>query len=257
MKKTKPLTFLFLFSGSVFGDDLQDGLDAHTRGDYKTAYKLLAPLAEQGVADAQSSLGYMYDKGLGVQQDYKQAVKLYRLAGEQGHASAQFNLGVMYDKGQGVPQDYKEAVKWLLKSAEKKNQDLDLLHAAQRLIRASYHKLHKEVAEQGDSYAQRFLGASYYLGLGVTQDYAEAAKWYKKSAEQGDSVAQNILGAMYEKGKGISKDFVEAYKWFSISGETGNGRMYIEKLGKRKMAPAQIAEAQKLAQEWVEKHQKK
>ena len=33
--------------------------------------------------------------------------------------------------------------------------------------------------------------------------------------------------------------------------------MYIKKLGKRKMTTAQIAEAQKLAQEWVEKHQTK
>ena len=57
--KTKPLTFLlaltflFLFSGSVFADDLQDGLDAAARGDYKTAYKLWLPLAEQGNAKAQ------------------------------------------------------------------------------------------------------------------------------------------------------------------------------------------------------------
>ena len=184
-------------------------------------------------------------------KDFKTALKKLKPFAEKGHASAQDKLGEMYYDGQGVTQDYKEAIKWLLKSAEQKNL------TAQRLIRASYHKLHKEVAEQGDSYAQRFLGDSYYLGLGVTQDYAEAAKWYKKAAEQGDSVSQIILGAMYEKGKGISKDFVEAYKWFSISGETGNGRMYIEKLGKRKMTTAQIAEAQKLAQEWVEKHQKK
>ena len=53
--KTKPvtfllaLTFLFLFSGSVFGDDFQDGVDAHERKDYKEAYQLLLPLAEQGV----------------------------------------------------------------------------------------------------------------------------------------------------------------------------------------------------------------
>ena len=184
-------------------------------------------------------------------KDFKAALKKLKPLAEKGHARAQNKLGVMYVNGQGVSQDYKEAFKWLLKSAEQKNL------AAQRLIRASYHKLHKEVAEQGDSYAQRFLGDSYYLGLGVTQDYAEAAKWYKKTAEQGDSVSQIILGAMYEKGKGISKDFVEAYKWFSISGETGNGRMYIEKLGKRKMTTAQIAEGQKLAQEWMEKHQKK
>ena len=118
------------------------------------------------------------------------------------------------------------------------------------------YKLLAPLAEQGDSYAQRFLGANYYLGLGVTQDYAEAAKWYKKAAEQEDRVAQNILGAMYEKGKGVSKDFVEAYKWFSLSEDTGNEFMYKEKIGKQKMTSAQIVEAQKLAQEWREKYQK-
>ena len=39
------LTFLFLFSGSVYGDDLKDGLDAAQRKDYKKAYKLWLPLA--------------------------------------------------------------------------------------------------------------------------------------------------------------------------------------------------------------------
>ena len=44
--KTKPLTFLlaltflFLFSGSVYGDDFKDALDAIKRGDFRTAYKL-------------------------------------------------------------------------------------------------------------------------------------------------------------------------------------------------------------------------
>ena len=232
----------------VYADDYQEGMDALGRKDIKTALKKFKPLAEKGHLKAQARLGWMYANGKGVPQDYKEAAKWYQLAGEQGLAVAQYQLGEMYGKGQEIPLDYKKAIKWLLKSAEQKNL------TAQRLIRASYHKLHKEVAEQGDSYAQRFLGDSYYLGLEVTQDYAEAAKWYKKAAEQGDSVSQIILGAMYEKGKGISKDFVEAYKWFSISGETGNGRMYIEKLGKRKMTTAQIAEGQKLAEEWIEKH---
>ena len=220
--KTKPLifllalTFLFLFSGSyvVFSAEWHKGLDAYGRGDYKTAYEIWLPLAKQGDRDAQ------------------------------------YHLGVMYGNGQGVPQDKKKAVKWLLKSAEQKNV------GAQSLIRASYQKWHKQAAEQGDSYAQRFLGTSFYLGLGVTRDYAEAAKWYKKAAEQGDSGAQNILGAMYERGKGIPKDYIEAYKWFSISGESGNGygHVYREKIGKRKMTPDQIAEAQGLAKEWVEKN---
>ena len=37
--------------------------------------------------------------GLGVLQDYKEAVRFYRLAADQGDAQAQSNLGWMYEKG--------------------------------------------------------------------------------------------------------------------------------------------------------------
>jgi len=223
--------------------------------DYEEAVKWYRLGAEQGDINAQYNLGLMYENGQGVQQDYKEAVKWYRLGAEQGGVNAQYNLGLMYSTGKGTPQSHKESIKWLLKVAEQ-NQVVTSMKA-QRLIRANYHQLHKQIAEEGDSYAQRFLGASYYLGLGVTQDYAEAAKWYKKAAEKEDRIAQNILGAMYAKGKGVSKDFVEAYKWFSISGKTGNGRMYKEKIGKQKMTSAQIAKAQKLVRKWREKYPKK
>ena len=108
------LSFLFLFSSSsvVFGDDYQDGVDAYKRKDYKTAYKLWLPLAEQGNALAQFFLGLMYAEGQGVPQDYKEAVKWFRLSAEQGLAQAQYNLGVIYGKGQGVPQDDVLAHMW-------------------------------------------------------------------------------------------------------------------------------------------------
>ena len=118
--KAKPLifllalTFLFLFSGSsvVFGDDFQDALDAYERKDYKTVYKLMLPLAEQGNKFSQFILGEMYRKGQGVPQDYKEAVKWFRLSAEQGYATAQFTLGLMYYQGKGVPQDYVSAHMW-------------------------------------------------------------------------------------------------------------------------------------------------
>ena len=80
------LTFLFLFSGcSVLGDDdFNDALDAYKRQDYKTAYRLWLPLAEQGYAPAQFNLGVMYERGRGVPQDYKEAVKWYHLSKEKG-----------------------------------------------------------------------------------------------------------------------------------------------------------------------------
>ena len=45
-------------------------------------------------------------------QDYAEAVKWYRLAAEQGYADAQTNLGYMYEKGQGVLQDNVMAHMW-------------------------------------------------------------------------------------------------------------------------------------------------
>ena len=153
------LTFLFLFSSSsvVFGDDFQDGLDAVQRQDYKTAYKLWLPLAEQGDATAQFYFGSLYNDGIGVPQNYKEAVKWFRLSAEQGHAKAQYNLGVTYDKGLGVPQDYKEAV---------------------RLYRLS--------AEQGDASAQFNLGFMYGTGKGVLQDYSLAHMWWNICGSSGD-----------------------------------------------------------------------
>ena len=65
------------------------------KGDYATALREWTPLAEQGHAYAQSSLGLMYQKGKGVSQDYKTAVKWWRLAAEQGHARAKTNLKKM------------------------------------------------------------------------------------------------------------------------------------------------------------------
>jgi TPR repeat protein len=71
-----------------------------------TALRLLAPLAAQGNAYAETYLGLMDANGQGGPQDYGRAIGWYRKAADQGYAPAQFNLGVMFATGQGGPQDY-------------------------------------------------------------------------------------------------------------------------------------------------------
>ena len=92
------LTFLFLFSGSVYGDDLQDGLEAVQRQDYKTAYKLWLPLAEQGNASAQVNLGVFYATGQGVPQDYVLAHMWFNLSGSNGYKDAVTNRNIVEKK---------------------------------------------------------------------------------------------------------------------------------------------------------------
>ena len=72
----------------------------------------LTSRAQKGNADAQNSLGLMYDNGQGVPQNHAEAVKWYRLAADQGDARAQFNLGFVYADGQGVPQSDVIAHMW-------------------------------------------------------------------------------------------------------------------------------------------------
>ena len=74
-----------------------------------------------GDADAQYSLGILYDDGHGVPRDDTEAAKWFRLAADQGYAMAQNNLGSLYARGAGVPQDYVQAYMWFALSAEQDN----------------------------------------------------------------------------------------------------------------------------------------
>ena len=116
MKRLLPVLMMFgVFLGSAgesWSADFQKGLAAARSGDFATALREWTPLAKQGDADAQFSLGVMYEKGEGVAQDNKAAVKWYTLAAEQGLADAQFNLGVMYVNGTGVIKDNVYAHLW-------------------------------------------------------------------------------------------------------------------------------------------------
>jgi S1-C subfamily serine protease len=214
--KTKPFTFLlalsFLF---LSGCQTSGGIN----------YSTVISSAEQGDAEAQNNLGWMYRKGQGVPQDYKEAVKWYRLSAEQGNALAQGNLGLMYVKGQGVPQDYVSAYRWWTLSAE-----------------------------QGDAQAQWNLGQMYLKGEGVAQDYKEAVKWYRLSAERGNAGGQFSLGVMYGTGTGVPKDSVSAHMWLTLASSKGyKDAVKFRNKAEKAMSPQQIVEAQRLARNWKPK----
>ena len=78
-----------------------------------TEIEKLRLAAEQGDADDQLLLGFLYDKGEGVPEDDQEAMRWYRLAAEQGDSFSQYNLGRMYGTGKGMPQDYVQAHKWI------------------------------------------------------------------------------------------------------------------------------------------------
>jgi len=157
--------------------------------------------------------------------DYATALREWQPLAEQGNAFAQYNLGLLYDNGQGVPKDYDQARQW-----------------------------YEKAAVQGHAEAQVNLGILHDYGRSVPQDFKKALYWYRLSAKQGNDLAQRRLGFMYERGDGVAKDYVQAYMWYLLGATGGADRGAARKNALAKqMTPEQIAEAQKLAQEWKPK----
>lgn len=186
------LALVLFAAATVRADPLEDGKAAYLANDYARAYEILKPLAEQGDADAQITLGIMYDYGQGVAKDDAIATEWYRKAALHGIPTVQHNLGVKYFEGIGIEKDYAEAARWW-----------------------------RMAAALGFAESQYSLGEMYAWGLGPAKDEAAAARWYLAAAEQGHTLAQYRLGVMYAAGRGVPLDHGSAYRWLRMAAEQG------------------------------------
>lgn len=78
---------------------------AYDRADLQSALRIWMQAAESGDLEAQTNVGEIYERGMGVTPDYEAAAKWYQKAADKNYARALFNLGTMYEQGLGVPQD--------------------------------------------------------------------------------------------------------------------------------------------------------
>ena len=90
---------------------------AFDRANYATALRVWLPLAEGGDPAAQTYVGEIFEKGLGVPPDYAAAAVWYRRGAERGYSRAAINLGQLYEQGHGVPKDPVQALGWYRKAA--------------------------------------------------------------------------------------------------------------------------------------------
>ena len=103
---------LMLFAASPLAAETSPGVTAYEAQDYAAALPLLEKEAASGDPAAQTKLGLIYAKGLGVTRDPKLARTWFDKAAAQGHAEAEYCVGVTYDFGDGVPQDHATAITW-------------------------------------------------------------------------------------------------------------------------------------------------
>ncbi|SCZ53454.1 SH3 domain-containing protein [Thiohalomonas denitrificans] len=101
--------------------------EAMQQGNYAMAYCQWQPLAEEGDAEAQFALGWMYHHGYGLAIDDREAVTWWQRAVEQGHLEAMFSLGTLYTIGSdSVERDFPAAMRLWSGAARQGHQDARL-----------------------------------------------------------------------------------------------------------------------------------
>jgi hypothetical protein len=75
------------------------------------------------------------------------------------------------------------------------------------------------------------------------------------AAQTGAPDALFELGMLYATGRDVDADLVSAHKWFNLAAARGNSSALTYRVElAQEMSADQVAEAQKLAREWLQTH---
>ena len=177
--------------GDLDGKCRLASLHRDVRGDFNAAVEWYRRAAEQGSAEAQCMLGYLYRGGQGVAKDDIAAVNCFRKAAELGFCEAEEAYAQCLESGIGITQDQAAAIHW-----------------------------YRRAADHGSAGALVHLGKMFSSGK-TDVDFAQAFVYYARAAQLGDPEAQFELGLMYYDGRGITRDIDKALKWLSESSRRG------------------------------------
>lgn len=131
VKNSHSLTRLLLFAllatfnyGNANAQNIEDAVEAMRSGNFAIAYCIMRPIAEQGDADAQYNLGWMYVNGYGLRVNDSLALDWWKKASRQGHVDASFSIAMLYSLGEGeVRKDTNAAIDYYLKAADAGHED--------------------------------------------------------------------------------------------------------------------------------------
>ncbi len=165
--------------------DFEAGKTAAASGDHKVAAKEWRVSGEKGDVGSQMALGYLYQKGLGVEHDYSQAVAWWERAAKQGNLEAMRLIARAYlQSGPGLKQDVTKGLAW-----------------------------YRKAADANDMMAQLDLAQIQLKFANDETDLKSAFYWLNRAAAQGSAAAMKNLAVMHDKGIGTPVNADEAQKW--------------------------------------------
>lgn len=216
-------------SSAPTGATSNEAFGAFQRGLYLSALRIAEPLANLGDAAAQTLLGEIHLRGLGVPQDEEEAARWFRVASDAGVPQAQFRYAMMLVEGNGVSADA-DAARLLMQKAADAGNPLAAFNYGQMLIRASpsggfeeARSYFERAAEAGVADGQYALSQLYAYGRGVSEaSDTTARRWLHAAAVRGHDTAQVELGIWLINGRGGPSDASSGFRWLKGAAERGN-----------------------------------
>lgn len=194
--------------------------------DLEEAYTNFNRALELGKTEANFYLGLLCDWYTIPENDFEKAKAYYEAAGDD--SGAQIALGILYYYGQGVEQDVDKAQELFDAAIEQGDMGGYLGNAYIAYDKEDYTAAFENCNKVLEGTEQAFLaeamesiGALYFHGQGIEQDYAQALEWYRKAADLGETDAMINIGSMYLYGQGVEQDYTQALEWYEKAADLG------------------------------------
>ncbi|KAI6186433.1 hypothetical protein M3Y98_00132100 [Aphelenchoides besseyi] len=205
--------------------------------------ELFDHLNENGYADENLKLGFIYSTGIGLKRpDPGRGLLHYTFSALSGNPLAQMAVAYRTHSGINVAEDCDAALAWYRRAARQVADKFKLIGspAVQRirlpdeaenvasgsstLLDTNVFSYYKYLAETGDIQAKLALAQLYLTGgKGVPMDLKEAARYFTIAAEAGNAQAYAYLGRMYLEGTPATpQNNQTALNYFEKAAEKGN-----------------------------------
>lgn len=150
--------------------EMAEGKTCERKGQLEEAFRHYYNAANFGDAEGALYVGYMYERGEGVQKNIRSAVEWYVKSANMGNRGAQHNLGVFFYNGTGVEKNLEVAYEFFWTAAK-----------------------------QGKADSMLNIGVMYENGEYVAKDYHKALEWYRKAADYGNPDGEQFYSALQHK----------------------------------------------------------
>tara|TARA_B100001094_G_scaffold330272_1_gene395093 strand:- start:3022 stop:5133 length:2112 start_codon:yes stop_codon:yes gene_type:complete len=177
--------------------------------DIDQAEQLYQQAAEAGFAAAQYYWG-----SLNIQDKYwERGVYWLKKAAAQNYPQAESHLGYLYQKGIGMTANKTESKHYFLQAAQ--HHDIDGQYQIGQILEEEHAdmseviKWYELAAKQGQVQAQVRLGKIYLRDI-IYKDIDKAVHWFDMAAKQGDAIALYQLSHLYRSVYGVTKNLMTA-----------------------------------------------